>query len=95
MSIHGLNTALWGVYTSRANAEDLRDQPHEYVARFELTAEEAAAIAGQDYAALLELGAHPFLMYKTALRLEGQFSIEFLKRYLGPLQGHQLRDIVT
>ena len=95
MSIFAMNSALWSVYTSQENAEQLRSDADSYVARFDLTPEEAAAIARQDFAALLDLGAHPFLMYKMALRLEGRFSIEFLERYLGPLRGHHLRDIVT
>ncbi|MCY1674948.1 hypothetical protein OVA06_09540 [Pseudarthrobacter sp. SL88] len=95
MSIYGINSALWGVYTSPENGQQLREQPDDYIARFDLTPQEATAITAQDYAALLDMGAHPFLMYKMALRLEGRFSIEFLQRYLGRLRGHQLRDIVT
>jgi hypothetical protein len=95
MSIFAMDSALWGIYTSQENAEQLRTNAPSYLAEFDLTPEEAAAIAQQDFGTLLDLGAHPFLMYKMALRLEGRFSIEFLERYLGPLRGHQLRDIVT
>lgn len=95
MSVYGLDSALWGVYTSQESAELLRTAPHTYLEPFDLTEEEARAIAEQDFAALLDLGAHPFLMYKMALRLEGAFSLSFLERYLGQLQGHSLRDIVT
>lgn len=95
MSVYGIDSALWGVYTSRANAEHLRIDPAGYLQRFDLTAAEADAISSQDFAALLDLGAHPFLMYKMALRLEGGFSIPFLERYLEPIRGHELRDIVT
>ena len=95
MSIYAVDSALWGVYTSQENAEELRGDPAGYVARFDMTPEEAAAVATQDFGALLDLGAHPFLMYKMALRLEGRFSIEFLERYLGALRGHHLRDIIT
>lgn len=95
MSIYGMDSALWGVYTSSENAEELRTNPAGYLSRFELTPQESDAISSQDFATLLDLGAHPFLMYKTALRLEGAFSIPFLERYLEPLRGHKLRDVVT
>lgn len=95
MSIHAVDSALWGVYTSQQNAEQFRTDPAGYVARFDMTIDEAAAVVAQDFGTLLDLGAHPFLMYKMALRLEGRFSIKFLDRYLGPLRGHHLRDIVT
>lgn len=95
MSIFAMDSALWGVYTSETNSHVLRTDPHAYLEKFDLTQEEAQAIVEQDFASLLDLGAHPFLMYKMALRLEGGFSIGFLERYLGSLHGHQLRDIVT
>lgn len=95
MSVYGIDSALWGVYTSRVNAELFRQDASAYLDGFELTPDEAAALSAQDFATLLDLGAHPFLMYKMALRLEGGFSITFLERYLGPLRGHPLRDIVT
>jgi hypothetical protein len=95
MSIYALDSALWGIYTSEEQARRFRTDPGEYVAGFDLTPEEATAVLEQDFGTLLDLGAHPFLMYKMALRLEGGFSIEFLERYLGPLRGHQLRDIIT
>jgi hypothetical protein len=95
VSIHGIDSALWGVYTSRENAQQLREQPDAYLQRFELTKEETAAIIAQDYGALIDLGAHPFLMYKMALRLAGGFSMEFFERYMVALRGHELRDIVT
>lgn len=95
MSVLGVDSALWGVYTTQENANRLRTDPDAYLAQFDLTEEESHAIAAQDFAFLLDAGAHPFLMYKMALRLEGRFSIEFLERYLGPLRGHELRDIVT
>lgn len=95
MSVYGMDSALWGVYTSRENTERLRTDSANYLSQFDLSPEEAEAIAAFDFGALLDLGAHPFLMYKMALRLEGGFSISFLDRYLGPLRGHELRDIVT
>ncbi|WP_165838107.1 hypothetical protein [Pseudarthrobacter sp. AG30] len=95
MSIYALDTALWGIYTSQQNAEQIRTNPETYVRGYDLTAEEADALRNQNFGALLDLGAHPFLMYKMALRIEGGFSIDFLQRYLGPLRNHSLRDIVT
>jgi protocatechuate 4,5-dioxygenase alpha chain len=91
----GMNSALWGVYTSAENAERIRTEPEAYLASFELSAEEATALAAQDYATLLQLGAHPFLMFKMAFRLAGGFSMEFIQGYVGQLEGLDLRDIVT
>jgi hypothetical protein len=88
----GMNSALWGVYTSAENAERIRKEPETYLATFDLTAEEATA---QDYATLLQLGAHPFLMFKMAFRLAGGFSMEFIQGYVGQLEGLELRDITT
>jgi hypothetical protein len=95
MSIFALDSALWGIYTAAENADLMRKDPVAYAARFALTPAESSAFLRRDYGALLDLGAHPFLMYKMALRLEGGFSIDFLERYLAPLQGHELQDIVT
>jgi hypothetical protein len=91
----GMNSALWGVYTSAENAERIRDEPGVYLATFDLTAEETAALESQDYATLLQLGAHPFLMFKMAFRLAGGFSMEFIQGYVGQLEGLELRDITT
>jgi hypothetical protein len=95
MSQLGMNSALWGVYTSTANADALTTTPESYLNGFDLTDEERLAIAEQDYAALLMLGAHPFLMFKMAFRLAGGFSHEFVNGYVGALSGLELRDIVT
>ncbi|HWI30069.1 MAG TPA: hypothetical protein VNT50_01125 [Microbacterium sp.] len=91
----GINTALWNVYTSEANARLIREDPDTYLAEFELSEAERVALAQQDYRTLLELGAHPFLMFKMAFRLAGGFSMEFIENYVGQLQGLSLRDIVT
>lgn len=95
MSQLGIDSALWGVYTSAENAERFRADPDEYLAAFDLTEQEHAAVAAQDLAALLELGAHPFLMFKMAFRLAGGFSMEFIENYVAQLEGLELRDIVT
>jgi hypothetical protein len=95
MSQLSMNTALWGVYTSETNANRIRTDANAYLADFDLTDEEREAIATQDYAALLGLGAHPFLMFKMAFRLAGGFSMEFIQSYVGQLEGSELRDIVT
>lgn len=95
MSVYAVDSALWNVYTSDVNAQLLRNDPEAFVGRFDLSPLEREAIVREDFGALLDLGAHPFLMYKFALRLEGQFSLEFFERYMNSLRGHELRDIVT
>lgn len=95
MSKLGINSALWGVFTSVENADQFGIDPDDYLAQFDLTPEEGAAIVVQDYATLLTLGAHPFLMFKMAFRLAGGFSMEFIESYVAQLEGLELRDIVT
>lgn len=95
MSKYGLDAAMWHIYTSQDNARRFREDVDAYLAKFPLSEEEREALASEDRAALLELGAHPFLIYKMALRLAGGFSMEFITSYLAPLQGKTLRDIIT
>jgi serine/threonine protein kinase HipA of HipAB toxin-antitoxin module len=95
MSRYGIDSALWGVYTSAENARLLLSDPASYLARFPLSDTERDALAGQDYRALLQAGAHPFLMYKMALRINGGFSLPFVMDYVGQLEGLELGDIVT
>lgn len=95
MSAYGMNSALWGVYTSADDSELFLSEPDAYLSRFELETDERDALAARDYGKLLDLGAHPFLIYKMALRTAGGFSMELIERYLGSVSGHELRDIVT
>jgi hypothetical protein len=95
MTQFGMNSALWGVYTSQANADLIASDPDAYLESFPLSDFERKALAQQDYRALLEAGAHPFLMYKMALRINRGFSLEFVMGYVAQLEGLELRDIVT
>lgn len=91
-----MNTAMWSVYHSREDVDRLISDPDAFLRQFDLEEDERRAIMEQDIRALLRAGAHPFLMYKMALRVWGtQFSMEKLQRYLCQLEGEHLRDIIT
>ncbi|MGP6177750.1 hypothetical protein ACTU6U_10665 [Microbacterium sp. A196] len=95
MSQFGMNSALWNIYTSAENTALFLSDPDTYLGRFELEPAEREAIRSSEWGVLLDLGAHPFLMYKMFLRTSGGFSMEAVQRYLGKVHGHPLRDVVT
>lgn len=95
MSVLGMNRVLHSVYVSAEQARRLKEEPEALLADYDLTDRERRAIAELDYRTLLQEGAHPFLMYKTALRMADPFTFESLKQYIGSIHGLELRDIVT
>lgn len=95
MSKLGMNKALWAMYTSAERTEQALSDPAAFLADFDLTPHESSAVAALDFAALLTAGAHPFLMFKAALRTRGPMNLPKLREYVGQLHGLELRDIVT
>jgi hypothetical protein len=93
MSRLGVSRSLWELYKSAESTEQYRTDPDAFLARFELEPDEAADVRAMDVRALFERGIHPFLVYMSAFRLEGAFSLEFVFRYVGQLDGLDLRDI--
>lgn len=95
MSRYETDKVLWDVYRDAAIARDFTADPHAFLDGRDLTAGERAALAARDVRALMAGGAHPFLVYNFALRLEGAFSIPFVVAYVRRLDGLTLGDITT
>ncbi len=95
MTRYAIDKVLWDIYRDRATAETFVADPAAVLTPRDLTAEERDALLRGDLRALLTTGAHPFLLYNFALRLEGHFSIPFTVRYVTQLRGLEVGDITT
>lgn len=95
MNRYEVNKALWDVYRDKSVAEQFTSAPEAFFASRDLTSEEQALLAQRKLGELLSAGAHPFLLYNFALRLEGGWSFQFLLDYVDQLRGHELGDIKT
>ncbi|WP_439030454.1 hypothetical protein [Gordonia terrae] len=95
MSTYELNKALWTIYTSAEQTRRVVNNPSDFAAGFDLTDDERTALQTLDYRALLTVGAHPFLMFKTALRTRAPMNPDKIREYVDELQGLELRDIMT
>jgi protocatechuate 4,5-dioxygenase alpha chain len=95
VSRYEVNKVLWQVYRDPATARAFTTGPHTVLDGRDLTADERTALAEHDVRALVAGGAHPFLVYNFALRLEGAFSIPFAVAYVKRLEGLSLGDITT
>jgi hypothetical protein len=63
MSDYELNRAIHHIYTNRGPTMDFRSGNHEVLDRFDLTAEERAALVGRDFPKLWALHVHPVLLF--------------------------------
>ncbi|MYQ30437.1 hypothetical protein [Streptomyces sp. SID4956] len=95
MSRYETDKVLWEICRDQAVADAFTLAPHAFLASRALEPPERDALAERDVRALVGGGAHPFLVYNFALRLEGRFSIPFAVRYVSALQGVETGDITT
>ncbi|SHN15249.1 hypothetical protein [Cryptosporangium aurantiacum] len=92
---YALNRVLWEVCRGGEALERFRATPPAYLAGRALSPSLREALIAVDIRTLFLAGAHPFLLYNFALRLEGGFSLPFVGRYLAQLEGLQTSDLVT
>ncbi len=95
MSRYEVDKVLWDVYRDASQAAAFTAGPDSFFKDRDLTADERTALAGRDLRRLQSSGAHPFLLYNFALRLEGRFSIPFVIGYVEQLRGLTPTDIRT
>jgi serine/threonine protein kinase HipA of HipAB toxin-antitoxin module len=95
MSRYTVDRVLWNVYRSGEDAAAFSADAKSYLANFDLTGDERELLEQRAIRALLESGAHPFLVYSFEMRLAGGFSMELVGNYLGQVGGLVLGDIET
>jgi protocatechuate 4,5-dioxygenase alpha chain len=95
MSRYALDKVLW----TYAREPDFRARfdadAGAAVAGRGLSGPERAALERRDFRAILELGAHPFLLYSFAIAANGGWSFDMMKDYVARLDGVVLGDIET
>lgn len=67
--MYGLHKLLWELRRDPALAERFRREPAAVLDRYELTAEERAAITDRDFRLLFDRGVNPYLLYFCALQI--------------------------
>ena len=92
---YALDRVLWEVCRGGEALEQFRAAPTEYLAGRGLPEPLRQALIAVDVRTIFLAGAHPFLLYNFALRLEGGFSLPFVGRYLEQLEGLHTGDLVT
>lgn len=95
MSRYTTSRVMWEITRDRELADSFHADPEAVLDGRDLTDVERKALAANDIRALFELGIHPFVLYHFALRLAGGFSMPFVQRYLGQLQGLTVGDLET
>lgn len=68
-SIFKLHRLLWQLRNDPAVADEARRDPEGFVRSHHLDAADADALMAQDFAALLQRGANPLLLYFGALEM--------------------------
>lgn len=95
MSRYALDKVLW-TYAREADFRARFDAGADAaVAGRGLSGPELEALARRDFRAILELGAHPFLLYSFAIAANGGWSFDMMKDYVAQLDGVVLGDIET
>lgn len=67
--MYGLHKLLWELRRDPALAGRFRDDPASVLDRYELTAQERAAIVDRDFRLLYDQGVNPYLLYFCALQI--------------------------
>lgn len=95
MSKYGMDKALWHIHRDLMAYEAYKSDAAAFASAYDLTPDEREALISGDIRALFACGAHPFLVYSYAIRMEGSWSFPFMQRYVAKLEGLNLVDIET
>jgi len=87
MSFYATSRVMWEIARDRDLAAEFQADPDNVLAGRDLTDDERTALRGADIRGLFQMGIHPFVLNHFALRLAGGVSMEFMKGYVGKLQG--------
>ncbi len=95
MTRYALDKVLWTYAREPGFKARFDADPGEAVGERGLSEPERAALEQRDFRAIIELGAHPFLLYAFAIAAHGGWSFDLMKTYVAQLEGVVLGDIET
>jgi hypothetical protein len=82
MNAHAVEKVLWDVVNAPATAPALRDTPAQYLAPYNLGADELALLSRMDAKALISLKINPMLVMRAWQMVHGR---DQLPRYIAQL----------
>ncbi len=82
MNAHAIEKVLWDVVNAPATAPSLRDTPAQYLASYNLGADEHALLSNLDAKALISLKINPMLVMRAWQMVHGR---DQLPRYIAQL----------
>jgi hypothetical protein len=95
MSRYGVDRAMRGVVMSDAQRDRFLAEPQAFLADYALTEAERVWLAERDYGALYRMGAHPFLLFPWAQRVDRGERSTLMRRYTEAVEPHGHPDYST